>query len=236
VLVVGGTAQCGTSVCPTTAAEVYDPATGTWTSTSNSLYQATYPSVYFQATVLPDGTALALGAVDSIYYSTPVAEIYNISTSTWVSVAAPTVGPSTATLLTDGSVLAAGGTVGGGVSASPVNTVEIYEPSAASWAQTGSLNDARELNTATLLADGTVLIAGGAGCPSSSCEIGAEIVLSSAEIYDPSSGVWTLTGSMTSARSSQTATLLPDGTVLVVGGTSYFNGTNYVVSAEIYYP
>jgi hypothetical protein len=185
VLVAGGTAPCGTTAqCPTTAAEIYDPAAGTWASTSTSLYAATYPPGYFQATVLPDQTALALGAVNGVESSTPVAEIYNMTAGTWASVAAPTFGPNTATLLPDGTVLAAGGGVTVGESADILDTAEIYTPSAATWAQTGSMNDAREVSTATLLADGTVLVAGGFGCSAMSCQYPGA-VLNSAEIYYP---------------------------------------------------
>jgi hypothetical protein len=80
---------------------------------------------------------------------------------------------------------------------------------------TGSMKDERIDATATLLADGEVLVAGGspalcdlAGCP----------VLASAELYDPASGKFTPTGSMVWARVGASATLLPDGRVLIVGG------------------
>src|SRR5579862_9427228 len=75
---------------------------------------------------------------------------------------------------------------------------------------TGSMNVGRELHTATLLPSGQVLVAG--GC----CLAG--IGMPFAELYDPSSGTWTLTGSMNVARYDHTATLLPSGQVLVAGG------------------
>jgi hypothetical protein len=75
------------------------------------------------------------------------------------------------TLLPDGSVLAAAG-------AGPYNVVasaEIYGPSTANWATTGSLNTARFAHTATLLPSGAVLVAG--GCDANDSQS------SSAEIY-----------------------------------------------------
>jgi hypothetical protein len=93
-----------------------------------------------------------------------------------------------------------------------------------SWVPTGSMGTGRALHTATLLSSGKVLVAGGDNLG----------YLSSAELYDPSSGTWTATGSMSAARYSCTATLLPSGKVLVVGGSS--DGIHILSSAELYDP
>jgi hypothetical protein len=85
------------------------------------------------------------------------------------------------------------------------------------------LTTAREFHTATLLPDGQVLVAGGEVCVTGSCS-----VLASAELYDPATGAWTPTRSMTVARYGQTATLLPSGQVLAAGGPGS--------SAELYTP
>ena len=86
----------------------------------------------------------------------------------------------------------------------------------------GPLHTARYSHTATLLTNGMVLVAGGIGAGN----------LSSAELYNPTTGIWTATGSMTNTRYGHTATLLPNGLVLVAGG---FNGA-YLSSAELYNP
>jgi N-acetylneuraminic acid mutarotase len=111
----------------------------------------------------------------------------------------------TATLLPNGKVLVAGGfDLGTGA--------ELYDQVTDTWTVTGSLRAARTFHTATLLPNGKVLVAGGgqsggSGWPSASTEL-----------YDPATGKWTLTGPMKHARSWPTATLLPNGKVLVVGG------------------
>jgi hypothetical protein len=87
------------------------------------------------------------------------------------------------------------------------------------------MNVRRFDHTATLLPSGQVLVAGG---------LASGAALASAEVYDPLSGRWTLTGSLRTARSQHTTTLLPSGIVLVAGGADG-NG-NGLASAELYDP
>ena len=103
-----------------------------------------------------------------------------------------------------------------------------FSPAAApfTFSNTGSLNTARTVHTATLLPNGKVLVAGGQGASGGN-------FLSSAELYDPASGSWTTTGSLNTARADHTATLLPNGKVLVAGG---YNGGPELTSAELYDP
>jgi hypothetical protein len=108
----------------------------------------------------------------------------------------------------------------------PVATAEVYDPATGAFTMTGAMATARERHTATLLADGRVLIAGGttsAGTADSS-------PTATVEIYDPSTGSFSVTGSMAEARTFHTATLLPSGQVLVAGGGDE-NST-----AEVYDP
>lgn len=125
-----------------------------------------------------------------------------------------------ATLLADGRVLVAGGYTGlydplpvplsgNAITAS----AELYDVATGAFTPTGNLTTARAYHTATLLADGRVLIAAGRGAGRS------EDNLTSAELYDPSTGSFTATGSMSipSSHDTNTATLLPDGRVLIAG-------------------
>jgi hypothetical protein len=96
--------------------------------------------------------------------------------------------------------------------------------STGSFTATGSMTTARSLHTATLLPNSKVLITGGSqpGTPP------ANVALASAELYDPSTGTFSRTGNMAAARADHSATLLPDGRVLITGSAGTI--------AEIYDP
>jgi hypothetical protein len=83
-------------------------------------------------------------------------------------------------------------------------------------------------HTATLLADGRVLITGGVGNDGSD--------LTASEVFDPKTGTFASTGSMRDARLYHTATLLSDGRVLVAGGGGDYTNLLFIASAEIYDP
>jgi hypothetical protein len=93
---------------------------------------------------------------------------------------------------------------------------------------TGNMSTSRADHTATLLSNGKVLIAGGYS------QTIPVVTLASAELYDPSTGAFSATGDMTAARANHTATLLPDGRVLILGGRDGFDSV--LDSAEIYDP
>jgi len=138
-------------------------------------------------------------------------------------------GYHTATRLADGRVLVIGGSADAWTSNAPlIASAEIYDPKAGTFSTTGQLNVARAWHTATLLADGRVLITGGQST-------GGE-QLASAELYDPGTGRFTPTGSMEVGREYHTATLLNDGRVLVAGGGGDYTNLNFLASAELFDP
>ena len=102
--------------------------------------------------------------------------------------------------------------------------VPVFAQASGTWTATGTLNFPRVGHTATLLANGQVLVAGG--------EDSSGNLVASSELYNPATGTWTVSGRMLTARYDHTATLLANGDVLVAGGIS---GT-YTASAEIYSP
>src|SRR6185295_13320164 len=96
------------------------------------------------------------------------------------------------------------------------NTAEFYNPATGTWSSAGTMNAAREGHTATLLPNGKVLVASGFAGPFTN-----PTLHSSAELYDPATGNWTPTGSLSIARPFLKAILLPNGKVLAVGGTNF---------------
>jgi hypothetical protein len=98
------------------------------------------------------------------------------------------------------------------------------------FAGTGDMVTARGEHTATLLNNGQVFITGGTGSASSGL-----FGLTSAELYDPATGIFTATGNMISGRFFHSATLLNNGQVLIAGGVSAPGGAN-MASAELYDP
>ena len=114
------------------------------------------------------------------------------------------------------------------VNANQLTNAELYNPATCKWTIAGSLSEARVYFTATLLASGEVLIAGGSS--PTAC-------VATAELYNPSTGEWTSTGSMTQPLCSHSAAVLPNGEVLVAGGNVRETvGTDTLAIAELYNP
>jgi Galactose oxidase, central domain len=233
VLIAGGTSKTWHTDGPFLAsAELYDPSTGTFSSTGSMAAAREQHT----ATVLADGRVLIAGGNDTLITAVASAELYDPKAGTFGATGSMTTARAghTATLLADGRVLITGGHPAGlsGMGDGPyLASAELYDPKKGTFIATGSLTTARAWHTATLLADGRVLITGGTHTfvPS----------LRSAEIYDPKTGKFSATGSMADGRMFQTATLLGDGRVLVVGGCPHgpnFDPGNFLALAEIYDP
>jgi hypothetical protein len=228
VLITGGVAPTSPGRSPVIAnAELYDPATGTFTTT------AAYVGVGIcdfcsPATLLADGKTLFTWQQPAQLYD-PVAGTFRRTGAV--------IEPdhSTATLLMDGTVLFTGGVSDLGRSSS----AELYNPTTGTFAFVHNMGWRRVWQTATLLPGGTVLVAGGDTevCSANSCTFAGSIA--SAELYEPSTGTFTATADMTAPRAVHQATLLNDGRVLITGGVSFggigiFFGS--LSSAELYVP
>ena len=207
---------------------------GACSAESNSSWMATAsmhsPRSGHTATRLQNGKILVAGGDDG------TAELYDPVSRTWESTGSMNVGRGghTATLLPDGRVLV----VGGDWQEEPryFNTAELYDPTTGSWSLTGNTNAFRAPAsfTATLLMDGTVLVAGGLG--EDALFDSAAVAIGDAELYDPATGTWVPSGRLHRARFAHTATLLNDGRVLIVGGSDDVEGDSSLADAELYDP
>jgi len=101
-------------------------------------------------------------------------------------------------------------------------TSDLFNPVTGTWTPTGALSTARISHSATLLAGGQVLVAGGAN----------SLPLTSSELYDPTTGSWSNAGEMRVARSNHASVMLASGKVLVAGG----QGVGAAASAELFDP
>jgi hypothetical protein len=202
-----------------TSAELYDPTSGTFSATGSLVNGRDGHT----ATLLPSGKVLVAGGETAASN----AELYDPASGTFSA-----TGPlaairafHTATLLPSGKVLIAAGQSQQGTGGF-LASAELYNPATGTFSATGSLITPRDSFTATLLPSGKVLIAAGRTL------VGSTVTpLASAELYDPTTGTFSATASLASARDYFTATLLPSGRVLVAG-----NGEGPGSGAELYDP
>ena len=217
VLVAGGNDGKGTDTSVLASAEVFDPATGQWSSAGTMSQTRQGHSLV----PLDNGMALVAGgdAGDDPFQSV---EIYDPSSGTWSSTAdmADARERFAAVVLQDGRVLA----VGGGGTDGRLASAELYDPGSGTWSFAAEMSTPRLKPAAVVLQDGKVLVVGG---------LGAGQFVAAAEVYDPATDSWSDAGSMETGRGFHTATLIDDGKVVVTGGFGFSGPTN---STEIYDP
>ena len=210
------------------SADRYDPIVNRFAPTG-SLITARGSAT---ATTLQNGKVLVVGGSGNGVDQLASAELYDPTTGTFSATGALNQERTihTATLLADGRVLISGGYSTTNNAGAPLpDTVlasgEIYDPTAGTFTTVGSMATARNRHSATLLGDGTVLIAGGHNPPLGD--------LATAERFNPTTGMFTATGSLIEGRRRHGAALLANGSVLIAGGT---DGTAQITTAEIYTP
>ena len=235
----------------TAGAAIYDPSSNKWTRVASPKllrYGAT-------VTLLPDGDVLAIGGshsepapfpVDNIYTLLASVEEFDPATNTWTDLAPMKHGRmnEAATLMADGEVLVAGGTyeVNSGENSEwdSLRYTESYDPATNRWSARAPTLLPRAQDTATLMGNGDVLVAGGYDCGGGKGCLGYGgsgdcCGASSAEVYDPSSNTWEYTDPVLSGN-EHTATPLPSGGVLVTGGNIGPPSGYELSSAEIFAP
>ena len=228
VLIAGGqTCNSATSCYTLTSAETYDPNTGLFLATSNTMNAPRYNA---SAVALNGGLVLIAGGFDGTNLPAP-AELYDPTQGSF-AVSVPSLNTArfsaTATLLNSGQVLFAGGSTCN-LPGCPTAAAEIYDPVANTFNYvSGGMNTPRFSHTATLLTNGQVLVTGGYSSCGASC-----MAEGSTELFDPTAGVFTYGNALLTARAGHSGTLLSSGKVALIGGLS---GGTTLASAELYQP
>lgn len=225
VLITGGSPQGDGDGM--NSAELYDPATQTFTALTATM---TTPRGGHAAALLPNGKVFISGGFfdGPLVYS---AELYDPVANTFTAVGATMTTSRelhTATLAPNGKVLLIGGSEN-----APLDNAESYDPTAGTFTPvTATMTSARASHTATLLADGRILVAGGTAMPFSGTGFTA---LDTTEFYDASADSFTaLSATLTTPRGGHTATLMPDGRVLVIGGVTTATPITVLNTVEAY--
>ena len=207
----------------TTKAEIYDPTSGTWKSTG-ALRPARHAMT---ATLLASGKVLLVGGATSASDALNSTEFYDPTAKTWTLGTKMVQARSdyASIMLGTGKVLFMGGENINGVS---INNAELYDPTTGKFTATGKMTATRVEHTAVLLANGKVLVSGG-----NNQTVNGATPLASAELYNPTTGTWSTTGSMSNARAGHSSTVLHNGNVVNAGGS---DAVNELDSAELYTP
>ena len=226
VLISGGFQPNGTTITDLKTQELFDATSMTFTPIAPMGDARNYHS----ATLLPNGKILLAGGWTGSNSSTSAntAELFDPVLKTFAPVSPMGTGRvlHTATLLSSGKVLVAGGYDSTGLR--PTATAELFDPASGTFTPVSSINLARYAHTATLLGSGKVLLTGGFYSQPN----GGTSFTDTAELFDPVSQTFTSLPPMDLARVYHTATLLSNGKVLITGGYGGFDGAE----AELFDP
>jgi N-acetylneuraminic acid mutarotase len=213
-------------------AEVYDPSANAWIVVP-PLHSH---GVSHTATLMKDGRVLVVGGCVGSGVCTNSVEIFIPQTNTWTE-AAPLAGnraSQTALLLDDGRVLMAGG--GSEAGAPAGGDALLYDPQTNAWTATEPMVKPGSFAQSVQLLDGRILIAGGMPLK----DAASLTMTASAEVYDPTSNMWTAVPPLSQPRYAFVLVLLPDGHVLAIGGArvheNNFSAGSFIHEIESYDP
>ena len=211
-------------------AEIYNPATNSWSAAPNIGGRRLVPAL----TQLGNGNMLLSGGVEvTLFFGIPLnvvstikTQLYNPTSNSWSNAANMPSGrafhhPNQLTL-TDGRVLLSGGVLVpsllGAANSTAVANADLYDPTTNSWTAT-NMSQSRTTHSVTELANGDVVVCGGAGGL-----LSAATQLDSVESFDPASNTWTTVAPLSTPRAAHTALLLPDGLLVLLGGSGSTDG------------
>lgn len=227
VMVVGGTTNFTDLTTAITAAlntvEIYTPATNTWAPGPAIGGRRLVPAL----TLLNNQRVLVSGGIEvTLLFGIPVglastnkAQLFNATTNAWTAAPNMPVGRAyhhdSQVTLADGRVLLTGGVLVpdllNAANAASVANADLYDPATNTWTAT-TMSHARTGHTATRLANGEVVVCGGA-----EGLVSAAIALDAVARFDPATTAWTDLAPMTTPRVGHTAVRLPDGMVVILG-------------------
>jgi N-acetylneuraminic acid mutarotase len=193
------------------ASEIYEPATGQWVLQDN----VNLGRDQFNPVLLNNGKVLIAGGQTTPGDTTNTAELFDPSTGHWSYTTSMNV-PRRASLLVkllDGRVMAIGGMGTQGGDQHMVQS-EIYDPTTAQWSFSGTLNVLRGSGLGSAADGGAILLNDGRVLATGSLIEDT----TTAEIYDPATGQWGLTGSMHYPSRDRHLVKLGDGRILAIGG------------------
>ncbi|HEX5053209.1 MAG TPA: kelch repeat-containing protein [Planctomycetota bacterium] len=227
VMVAGGTTNFTDLTTAITAAlntvEIYNPVTNTWTAGPNIGGNRLVPAL----TRLNTGRIMISGGIEvTLFLGIPLAltstnkvQLYNPATNTWSNGANMPIGRAyhhdSQVTLADGRVLLTGGVLVpdllNAANAASIANADLYNPATNTWAA-GTMSHARTGHSATRLANGNVIVCGGA-----EGLLSAAVTLDAVARFDPTTNTWTDLAPMTTARLGHTAAALPDGLLVILG-------------------
>jgi hypothetical protein len=229
VMVAGGTSTVQPDVVAAltntqSTVEIWNPATGLW-SNANPIGGARLAPAL---TLLSTNQVMVSGGIQvTVLFGIPVAansvttcQRWNPATSTWSASASMSQARAghhyNQVTLLDGRVLMTGGvnmaSIAAATTAAPINGAEAYNPTTNTWAAYNMPN-ARALHSATRLADGRVVVCGGA-----QGTLLASVPIDMVDVFTPATNSWAAAPVLTGPRASHCAELLPDGTLILFGG------------------
>lgn len=228
VMVAGGTSDLTDTTAAITSTlnsvEFYNPNTGTWSNGPALGGRRLAPAL----TRLPNNQIMVSGGVEvGFLFGLPISAVsttavqrWNPATNSWTN--GPNMSQGRAghhynqVTLDDGRILMTGGTLVpnllGAANAAPIQGAEAYNPATNSWT-THNMPTARALHSATKLADGRVVVCGGA-----QGTLTTPVSIDNVEVFQPATNTWTVLPALASPRSTHAAALLPDGTLALFGG------------------